>query len=76
MGFPTLGNLNIWMVHFIETIKMVKMKLDWASILSKNLGEKLVAVKNNKRFYMTSYLVYLLAARATYYPGLYKMGSM
>ena len=39
MGLPTSGHLNIWMVHFIETIKMVKMPLDWASILNKNLGE-------------------------------------
>ena len=32
--------------------------------------------KNNRKFYMTSYLVYLLAMRATNYPGLYKRGSM
>lgn len=33
------GHLNIWMVHFIETIKTAKMPIDWDSILSENLGE-------------------------------------
>ena len=28
MGFPALGHLNIWMVNFIETIKMAKMWID------------------------------------------------
>ena len=50
----TLGHLNIWMFHFIETIKMEKMSIDWASILSENLGEKLMAMKNNNFSYMTS----------------------
>lgn len=76
MGLPTSGHLNIWMVHFIETIKTTKMPIDWALILSENLDEKLVIVKNNCKFYMTSYLVYLLAARATDYPGLFKKGNI
>ena len=32
-------------------------------------------VKDKKKFYMNSYVVYLLAARATNYPKLYKKGS-
>ena len=47
-----------------------------ASILSENLDEKLVIVKNNFKFYMTSYLVYLLMARDIDYLGLFKRGSM
>ena len=76
IGFPTLGQLNIWMVHFIETIKTTKMTIDWASILSEKLDEKLVTVKNNYKFCMTSYFVHLLATRVTYYPLLFKKGSM
>ena len=76
MGNLASGHLNIWMVHFIKTIKMVKIPLDWASILSENLGEQLVVVRNNRIFYMTSHLVYLLASRAIDYLGLYKRGSM
>ena len=33
-------------------------------------------VKDKKNFYMNSYMVYLLAARATNYLGLYRKGSM
>ena len=39
MGLPAIGHLNIWMVHFIETIRMEKMPIDWAMILSENLDE-------------------------------------
>lgn len=39
MGFLATGHLNIFMVHFIETIKKVEMSLDWDSTLSENLGE-------------------------------------
>ena len=76
MGLSASRHLNIWMVHFIETLKTSKMSINWASILSENLDEQLVMVKNNCNFYMTSYLVYLLAARAIDYPGLFKKGSM
>lgn len=47
MGFLAYGHLKIWMEHFIEMIKIVEMPLDWSSILSENLGEQLVMVKNN-----------------------------
>ena len=35
-----------------------------------------MVMKNNKKFYMISYLVYLLAVRVTDYPELNKKGSM
>ena len=76
MGFPASRHLNIWRVHFIKTIKITKMPIDWASILSKKLYEHLVMVKNNCKFQITSYLVYLLATRAIDYLGLLKKGNM
>lgn len=72
IGLPASRHLNIWMVHFIETIRTKKIPIDWASILSENLDKKLMAVENNYQFYMTSYLVYLLDVRETDYPGLFK----
>lgn len=33
-------------------------------------------MKDKKKFYMTFYIVYLLATRATDYPRLYKRGNM
>ena len=59
------------MVHFIETIRAKKMPNDWATILSDNLDEQLVVIKVDPHFYITSYMVYLLAARTIDYPGLY-----
>lgn len=76
MGLPVVGHLNIWMVHFIETIQTTKMPIDWVTILSANLDEQLVGVKADPKFYMISYLVYLLVARKTNYTRLFKRGSM
>ena len=64
------------MVNFIETIKMEKMPIDWATILCDNLDEQLVSMKINPWLHMTSCMVYILAAKTTYYPCLYKKESM
>ena len=45
-------------------------------MVSDNLDEQMIVVKANPKFYMTSYLVYLLAARTIDYPGLYKKDIM
>ena len=37
MGLPTAGDLSAFMVNFIETIRIVRMPLDWATTLSENL---------------------------------------
>ena len=76
MGLAIAGHLSTFMVNFIEKIKIKNMPLDWATTLSENLCEQLGEVKDKKKFYMTSYMVYLLAARAKNYPSLYKRGSM
>ena len=76
MGLPTVGHINVFMVNFIETIKIARMPLKWATTLSENLCKQLAVVKDKKKFYMTSYMVYLLATRETNYLGLYKRGNM
>lgn len=45
MGLPVVGHLQTEMLHFIETIRTTKMPIDWATILSDNLDEKLVDIK-------------------------------
>lgn len=70
MGLPTTRHLQTWMIHFIEAINTKKMEINWATILSDNLDEKLATVKVNPPFYMTSYMAYLLVARAIDYPDL------
>ena len=76
MGLPIVGHRNTFMINFIETIKAAKISLDWATTLSENLCEQLGVVKDKKKFYMTSYMVYLLAARVKNYTSLYMKGSM
>ena len=75
MGLPAVGHLGTFMINFIKTIRHAKMPLDWATTLSANLCEQLRMVKD-KKFYMTSYMVYLLVARTMNYPSLYRKGSM
>ena len=76
MGLLAVDHLTPFMVNFIETIRHPKIPLDWATTLSENLCDQLWMIKDKKNFYMTSYVVYLLVARATNYPGLYKKGSI
>ena len=76
MGLPAASHLSTFMVNFIKTIKTTRMPLDWATTLSENLCKQLAAVKDKKKFYMTSYMVYLLVERAAYYLGLYKSGNI
>ena len=76
MGLSTVDHLSTFMVKFIETIRAEKIPLDWATTLSENLFEQLRTVKDKKKFYMTSYMVYLFATRVTNYLSLYRRGSM
>ena len=39
MDLLSARHLNIWMVHFIETIKMDKIPINWATMLTNNLDE-------------------------------------
>ena len=50
IGLPTMGHLNTFMINFIAA----KIPLDWATMLSEKLCEKLGVVKDKKKFYMTS----------------------
>lgn len=49
------------MFYFIEEIIRGKTKFNWAGMISNYLHEQFVVIKRTSQFYMTSYLVYLLA---------------
>ena len=76
MGLAIAGHLITFMFNLIKTIRQVKIPLDWTTTLSKNLCEQLRTVKEKRKFYMTSYMIYLLTMRAKNYPRLYKKCSM
>ena len=57
MGLLAAGHLAPFMVNVIETIRHVKIPMDWATTLSKNLCDQLRIVKDKKKFDMTSYMV-------------------
>lgn len=71
MGLPTTIYFQEWMFYFVEEILRGKAKFYWAGIISNYLHEYFMAVKKTSRFYMTSYLVYLLADKTQYW-GLFK----
>ena len=76
MGLPVAGHLAPFMINFIKTIRHAKIPMDLATKLSENLCDQLKIAKDKKKFYMISYVVYLLVARVTNYLGLYKKGSI
>ena len=64
------------MVHFKETIKRGGFLIEYTTIITNNFDEKLILVKLDPRFYMTSYIVYLLTTRPTDYLGLVQRGNL
>ena len=75
MGLASASYLESWMVYFIEKIKASE-SLDWGSLVSDSLHDYLVRVLTEPKFYVTSYIVYLLLAQCPNYAGLTKRGSM
>lgn len=51
-----------------------KVRIDWITIINENKYDHLIMLKDNLRFYMTSYIVYLPMERVEY-PGITKIGS-
>ena len=41
-------------------------KIDWAGLISDNLNEQLMNLEHTRKFYMSSYDVYMLAWRTNY----------
>ena len=75
MRLASASHLESWMVYFIEKIKALE-SLNWSSLLSDSLHDYLVRILIEPKFYITSYIVYLLVAQHPNYPTLTKRGSM
>jgi hypothetical protein len=61
MGLQMATFFQEWMFSFIEEIIYGVTNFHWAGMIIEKIHEKLMALKNTSTFYMTSYLVYLLA---------------
>ena len=73
-GHKEAKNFEPWMCLFI--MKMIKRKqIDWATIISDNIDKQVMNVLSTKKFYMTSYLVYMLALQGKYL-GLTRVGHI
>lgn len=75
MGLPTTAFFEEWMFYFIKEIIWGKTKLHWAKMISENLHNQLMVVKKSSKFYMTSYLVYLLVEKFPH-KGLFRAGTL
>lgn len=75
MGFPTATFLENWMFYFMEEIFGEKARFHWAKMIRDNIHNHFMEVKKNLCFYMTSYLVYLLAVNFPY-KGLFYAGEL
>ncbi|KAH9306929.1 hypothetical protein KI387_011333, partial [Taxus chinensis] len=62
MGFPSTNEFHFWMCPLISMVCKGTQNINWAEIISMNLAEQLSNVQQTKKFYMTSYLMYTLAA--------------
>ena len=40
--------------------------IDWAGLISDNLNEQLMNLEHTRKFYMSSYVIYMLARRTNY----------
>ena len=41
-------------------------RIDWAGFISDNLNEQLMNLEHTRKFYMSSYVIYMLARRKNY----------
>lgn len=66
MGLLISAYFQEWMFYFVEEIIHGKTKFYWVGIIRNCLHEQFVAIKKTSRFYMTSYLIYLLVDKMQY----------
>lgn len=63
IGLPTSSIFEEYMWYFMEEILRGEEKFHWVKLISDNIHNQIFLVKKTKEFYMTSYLVYLLAIK-------------
>ncbi|KAH9329023.1 hypothetical protein KI387_001131 [Taxus chinensis] len=67
-GEANTHNFYSWMYAFIRTIEINKADsiINWAEIISDNIGEQLRSVRRTYNFKMTSYLVYAATSQGIF----------
>ena len=68
-GMPYSYRFESWMWYFVEQVMEEADIIDWARLISDNLNEQLMNLEHTRKFYMSSYVIYMLARR-THYDGL------
>ena len=63
---PYSYRFESWMWYFVEQVMEEGDKIDWAGHISDNLNEKLMNLEHTRKFYISSYVVYMLALRINY----------
>ena len=66
---PHSCRFESWMWYFVEQVMEGGDKIDWVGLISDNLNDQLMTLEHTRKFYMSSYVVYMLARR-THYDGL------
>lgn len=73
-GLLVSSNFQEWMYEYIKIIKRKKKHVDWGTQISDEIHEQLINVQSTLKFYMTSYLVYVVAI-VRQFPGLSTEGN-
>lgn len=60
-GNPHMFHWENWMYYFIQKIVEGDIFIDWADLIAEKLHKELLNVTNLTSFYMSSYLIYILA---------------
>lgn len=71
-GSPQGMPFEAWMYYFIDEITSEVKMFNWSRMISNNLDEQLKNLESTKNFYMSSYVVYLLARSYKYFGLIYK----
>lgn len=68
-GSPQAYAFEPWMFFYISVVLEGKEYVDWAKMISDNIDEQFKNLRRTKTFYMSSYVIYMLA-RMIRYKGL------
>ena len=65
-GMPYSYRFESWMWYFVEQVMEEGDRIDWEGLISDNLNEQLMNLEHTRKFYMSSYVIYMQARRKNY----------
>lgn len=66
MVSPQTASYEPWMWYYIKEMTRGADIINWARLVSDNLHEQMMNVEQTKTFYMSLYLIYILARYGKY----------